>query len=223
MERPPNCLWCESNRPALASSREMTIILRALDSTEYRKDRCDVGVATNNGLADWVALIFHGKTRIDRGCQVYSYLWRHVLPCGQHRKYHGWWWGIEVPKTEPLPVDEKEIQGFTWWSFQSVRVRQWNFPRLKDMFNLSDESLIISRSSERTTAAACLVERWGYCLIQSGVICIKEERVFQNIRQIIYVEVEQDWVPQDRLGALSLYWDRRWEGATDSNALTAWA
>jgi len=51
----------------------MTIIFRALDSTEYRKDRCDVGVATNNGLADWVALIFHGKTWVDGGCPVYGW------------------------------------------------------------------------------------------------------------------------------------------------------
>ena len=49
-ERPPFCLQCEGNRPcASASSREILIGLRALDSTKSRRDRCDAGTPAHSG------------------------------------------------------------------------------------------------------------------------------------------------------------------------------
>ena len=61
------------------------------------------------------------------------------------------------------------------------------FPGLEDMFNLSDQCLIISRSAkiERDAACVCLAYRWGYCTTQCGVTCKKEERIFLSIRRAI--------------------------------------
>ena len=49
-EGPSTCLQSESNGVcASASSQGIPIILRALDSTESRRDGCDAGVTANGG------------------------------------------------------------------------------------------------------------------------------------------------------------------------------
>ena len=61
------CLRCDSNKPSSsASSQEMPIMLRALDSTESRKNRCDAGVPAHRGEQYYIELWTNG-------------LW--VLPC----------------------------------------------------------------------------------------------------------------------------------------------
>ena len=64
---------------------------------------------------------------------------------------------------------------------------------MKDIFHLSDQSRIISKSAERErdTAAICLAEGWGYCTTKCEVIYKREERVLQIIRQVINIDEQK--------------------------------
>ena len=51
--------------------------------------------------------------------------------------------------------------GFSVWSFQRERERErvWDFSGLKDIFQVFDQFVILSRSEEREEAAATSVRR----------------------------------------------------------------
>ena len=57
IERPPTCLWCESNRLCvLASLWNIPIILRALDAREWRRDKYDAGMPAHIGESHSIEL-----------------------------------------------------------------------------------------------------------------------------------------------------------------------
>ena len=69
-------------------------------------------------------------------------------------KADGWWWGQDVQEP-PSSSDRllKLIRELVWQSFWSDQVRQWDFPGFKEMFHLSDQYLIDSRSAESDAGA----------------------------------------------------------------------
>ena len=53
----------------------------------------------------------------------------------------------------------KYMGGFARWSFRRDRVSVWDLLGLKDIFQVLDQLLILSRSADREEAAACLSEK----------------------------------------------------------------
>ena len=66
---------------------------------------------------------------------------------------------------------------------QREKVKAWDLSGLKDIFQVFDQLVILSRSEEREEAAACVSERWG--MSRHRVLSsVQIKGIFQRKRKI---------------------------------------